>query len=61
MKKSLDEIHPFLNKFKSFDEFDKEMPNISALRQWKTYAYVMAKIKWNVEEIKPLDNKKGEP
>ena len=45
------EIPEWLNKFQSFEEFDKAMPSACASIQWKRFAYAMAKVKWDVTEI----------
>ncbi|MCC5612597.1 hypothetical protein LC612_39360 [Nostoc sp. CHAB 5834] len=45
------EIPVWLDKFSSFDAFDKAMPAACASPMWKVVAYGMAKERWNVERI----------
>lgn len=48
------EIPQFLDQFSSYEEFDKAMPGAAASGEWKMVAYGMAKMKWNVKEVKHI-------
>lgn len=43
------EIPAWLNKFSSFEAFNKAMPSACASSMWKVIAYGMAKERWGVE------------
>jgi hypothetical protein len=49
-----EEIPLYLTKFSSFEDFNKDMPSACASIRWKEFAYAMAKIKWNIDEIKTI-------
>jgi hypothetical protein len=43
------EIPSYLDKFSTFEQFDKAMPGACASGRWKILAYAMASVKWNVK------------
>ena len=45
------EIPRYLDKFYSFDDFNKAMTAAAASGEWKRIAYAMAKERWRVETV----------
>lgn len=48
------EIPVFLDKFSSYEDFDKAMPSACASGHWKELAYAMAKERWAVSKIERI-------
>lgn len=48
------EIPQYLNKFSSFEDFDKAMPSACASYLWKQFAYAMAKERWAIPVIQHI-------
>lgn len=48
------EIPAWLDKFKSFSDFDAATVGAAASGEWKVMAYAMAKERWNVSHVKHI-------